>query len=495
MSIESSTIKVFVSYSHNASIPDYKDRILALADRLRSDGIDCTIDQYQDSPPEGWPRWMLNQVEVADFVLVACSEEYDRRFRGNEAYGKGKGATWEGGVIIQELYDAQGLNSKFIPITLNPEDSKFIPSPLRGATYYKLQSHEGYDLLYRRLTDRHDTPMPPLGTVRELPVRDRADDSSLDEKKVDRVEAVKTSSPAAIPSTRSIRQLVEDALSDDLLSDLCQDEFPQVFKQFTTGQTKSHRIRLLVEYVERQRETSKLLNAVERVNSTAHQELIGDKTVGNKTQANLVQHNSGNAQGFQTEVRGGTVYIGGTHTHGTHTPPQSAPSASSLETDINLSKEARELLLAAFESSEKIIKVSTIKNFGGPTVIIRANNRTFGSDRESLTNYQYALEQLAEEDLLDRVLIGDKTCYKLKRKGFNFCIKYNKPVSLLTKALALQTAVNQQIETEIAELKAIGQPIYYSKNGKLIREAANGKKFEYRPLPDGGEEIMGEVTN
>jgi len=159
MSIELTTIEVFISYSHNASIASYKDRILALADRLRLDGIDCNIDQYENAPLEGWPRWMLNQVERADFVLVACSEEYDRRFRGNEAYGKGKGATWEGGVIIQELYDAQGLNSKFIPITLNPEDSKFIPSPLRGATYYRLQNDDDYDQLYRRLTNQHDTAL------------------------------------------------------------------------------------------------------------------------------------------------------------------------------------------------------------------------------------------------------------------------------------------------------------------------------------------------
>jgi Phosphorylase superfamily len=60
--------------------------------------------------------------------------------------------------------------------------------------------------------------------------------------------------------------------------------------------------------------------------------------------------------------------------------------------------------------------------------------------------------------------------------------------SLSAQALTLQNLVNQQLE------KIIEYPIYYSRNGKLIREEANGKKFEYRPLPDGGEEIIGEVT-
>jgi nucleoside phosphorylase len=174
MNIESAPPKVFISYSHNVQSPDYQDRILTLANRLLEDGIDCNIDQYEESPPEGWQRWMLNQVDRADFVLIACSEEYDRRFRGNETYGKGKGATWEGGVIIQELYDAQGQNSKFIPITINPEDANFIPSPLRSATSYRLQNDDGYELLYRRLTSQPRNQKPQLGKLQTLAPRDRS---------------------------------------------------------------------------------------------------------------------------------------------------------------------------------------------------------------------------------------------------------------------------------------------------------------------------------
>jgi tetratricopeptide (TPR) repeat protein len=66
---------------------------------------------------------------------------------------------------------------------------------------------------------------------------------------------------------------------------------------------------------------------------------------------------------------------------------------------------------------------------------------------------------------------------------------------LQTRALELQGAVNQQVETEITELKAISQPIYYSRNGKLIRENADGQKYEYRPLPDGTEELLAEIAD
>jgi nucleoside phosphorylase len=268
---ESMLSKVFISYSHNYDRPDYKAQILALADRLRNDGIDCSVDQYEQSPAKGWQRWMLDRVDWADFVLVACSEEYDHRFRGNEAEGKGKGATWEGGVIMQELYD-RGKNSKFIPIVLSSEDSKFIPSPLGSATYYAVWNDDGYDLLYRRLTDQHETPPPVIGTIKKLPVRDLGQnvrDSSPSNPS--------PSSTPTQPSVAQIRQLVEDALTDDDLSNLCQDEFPKVYNQFTTGQTKSQRIRSLVEYVDRQREVPKLLNAIKKINQNAYNEFTSNQ--------------------------------------------------------------------------------------------------------------------------------------------------------------------------------------------------------------------------
>jgi hypothetical protein len=71
--------QVFISYSHDSR--EHMDQVLDLSYRLRADGIDCRIDQYEESPPEGWPRWMANRIEDANFVLVVCTENYERRFR------------------------------------------------------------------------------------------------------------------------------------------------------------------------------------------------------------------------------------------------------------------------------------------------------------------------------------------------------------------------------------------------------------------------------
>src|SRR6266568_6694830 len=107
-------LKVFISYSHDSD--EHKDRVLELSDRLRGDGVDCRIDQYEQSPAEGWPQWCDRQIEKSIFVLVACTKIYLHRFNGEEEPGRGLGGTWEGHIITQELYNAQGKNTKFIPI-------------------------------------------------------------------------------------------------------------------------------------------------------------------------------------------------------------------------------------------------------------------------------------------------------------------------------------------------------------------------------------------
>jgi tetratricopeptide (TPR) repeat protein len=163
--------KIFISYTHDS--PEHVDRVLSLADRLLQNGVDAHLDQYETSPPEGWPRWMNRQIEEADYVLVVCTEVYQRRFKGAEEAGKGLGAQWEGAIITQELYDAAANNKKFIPVLFASEDSNKIPRILRGAQYYDLSSEEGYTELYRRLTNQPRVSKPELGTLVPLPTRER----------------------------------------------------------------------------------------------------------------------------------------------------------------------------------------------------------------------------------------------------------------------------------------------------------------------------------
>jgi len=54
--------RVFISYSHDNV--EHQERVLGLADRLRADGINAEIDQYNTAPPEGWPLWCERQIAV-----------------------------------------------------------------------------------------------------------------------------------------------------------------------------------------------------------------------------------------------------------------------------------------------------------------------------------------------------------------------------------------------------------------------------------------------
>jgi len=172
-------IRVFLSYTHDS--PAHKARVLELANRLRDDGIVSEIDGYYEAPAEGWPRWMLNQIEQATFVLIVCTETYHLRFRGKDAHGRGRGAKWEGAVITQELYDAELRNTKFIPLLFSGADEKHIPVILRGTTYYNVGNEAGYVRLYRRLTGQPETEAPPLGKIRDMPPANLMAEARLEE--------------------------------------------------------------------------------------------------------------------------------------------------------------------------------------------------------------------------------------------------------------------------------------------------------------------------
>ena len=159
---------VFISYSHDS--PEHMDKVLQLATRLRGEGVPCELDQFHESPAEGWPRWTMDQIEESAYVLVCCTEIYNQRFRGKAETGTGRGVKWEGMVVTQELYDSEALNTSFIPIVLRAEDKRHIPMPLRGVTSYDMSGKDGFTNLLRRLTAQPKVVAPPVASsVRRIP--------------------------------------------------------------------------------------------------------------------------------------------------------------------------------------------------------------------------------------------------------------------------------------------------------------------------------------
>jgi CHASE2 domain-containing sensor protein len=221
---EAAAPRILISYSHDN--PAHCDRVLALADRLRADGIDAMIDQYIQTPPEGWPAWCAAQIDTADFVLMVCTETYLRRASRNEEPGAGHGVLWEGRLINQYLYDVRSVSAKFVPVLLDDGSDAHVPLPVKGGTIYRVETPEGYESLLRLLSDQPLTPMPPLGTRRSLPPRERrADGAGTEPSSL----AVSQSPPivSAKISSRAVGRVEDTFIRPKVASSVPAGPFPQ----------------------------------------------------------------------------------------------------------------------------------------------------------------------------------------------------------------------------------------------------------------------------
>jgi len=165
------TPTTFISYSHDS--PEHEARVLALADRLMAEGVDCILDQYHPHPSEGWHKWMDRQIRDATYVLMICTETYYRRVMGEEKPRTGLGVAWESTLIYTYLYENAATDDRFIPVLLPGGAITDIPAPVRGRTHYRTEPEDDYEKLYRRLTNQPLTPKPALGVKRAMPPQPR----------------------------------------------------------------------------------------------------------------------------------------------------------------------------------------------------------------------------------------------------------------------------------------------------------------------------------
>jgi TIR domain len=162
--------RVLISYSRDSD--EHAERMLALSDRLRADGVDCRIDQYvTDGPPQGWPLWMDEEIDAADAILVVFTKRYTEKTKDKKC----SGVKFESVLILQDLYEAGMLNKKFIPVVLDPSDAQHLVKWLRAYECYDVSDESGYERLRRRLLDDPELIMPPVGVVvRKGPRRQEA---------------------------------------------------------------------------------------------------------------------------------------------------------------------------------------------------------------------------------------------------------------------------------------------------------------------------------
>lgn len=135
--------KVFISYSWEDEA--HKDWVKSLADRLLSDGIEATVDQYDLTLGDRLPHFMEQSISNSDYVLIICTPTY----KSKSDTRKG-GVGYEGHIISAELL-TQGNEKKFIPVIRKGNENNSIPTFLSGKLGIDLSDTKHYENSYKDL--------------------------------------------------------------------------------------------------------------------------------------------------------------------------------------------------------------------------------------------------------------------------------------------------------------------------------------------------------
>lgn len=151
--------KVFVSYSHDT--PEHKRWVAELATKLRQNGVDAVLDQWDLQPGKDVPMFMEEQLKECDFALLICTERYVEK--ANSGTG---GVGYEKMIVSGELIKDIDVG-KFIPI-IRQSGSHLVPTFIETKLFIDFSDDEFFetvvDDLLRRLLGEEISKKPPLGT-------------------------------------------------------------------------------------------------------------------------------------------------------------------------------------------------------------------------------------------------------------------------------------------------------------------------------------------
>ena len=150
----------FISYSWDDE--SHKEWVRDLARRLRIDGVETILDQWEIHLGDQTTAFMETAVRENRFVIIICTPHYKER-SDNRVGGVG----YEGDIMTAEVLNT-GNRRKFIPVLRRGTSETAIPSWLSGSARVKLSgnpySEEEYSTLVQTLLGTRDTA-PPVGGI------------------------------------------------------------------------------------------------------------------------------------------------------------------------------------------------------------------------------------------------------------------------------------------------------------------------------------------
>ena len=148
----------FISYAWEDD--DHHAWVQHFATRLRTDGVDAKLDEWELGFGDPLTEFMERAVRENDFVLIVCTPEYRKRSDGRVG-----GVGYEGAIMTAEVYSTNNRR-KFIPVLRKGGWDGAFPSWLRGNKGADLRGESYSEERYSRLVDwlHGQTPgAPPLG--------------------------------------------------------------------------------------------------------------------------------------------------------------------------------------------------------------------------------------------------------------------------------------------------------------------------------------------
>ena len=157
--------KAFISYSHDTL--EHKKWVLELAIRLRNNGIDAIIDQFELKPGDDVPHFMETNLAKADKVLMICSERYVEKANNGEG-----GVGYEKMIVTSSLLQTINEN-KVIPI-IRQNGNMDLPTFLKSKIYINFSKNDDFEFSYDNLVRTiHNSPIfekPAIGNNPFIPI-------------------------------------------------------------------------------------------------------------------------------------------------------------------------------------------------------------------------------------------------------------------------------------------------------------------------------------
>jgi hypothetical protein len=146
-----STPKVFISYSHDSQ--DHKKWVLELATRIRNNGIDAALDQWDLKPGDDLPHFMEQNLSTCDYALMICTETYV------EKANKGKGGVGYEKMILTADLLSQIDKNKVIPI-IRQKGKTEVPTFLKTKLYIDFSNPKDFEFPFDELVRTvHQAPL------------------------------------------------------------------------------------------------------------------------------------------------------------------------------------------------------------------------------------------------------------------------------------------------------------------------------------------------